>query len=153
MRKNEIDDVCKRQIVEDTSAQWNDRRVCIGGIYWSLCLRLRNTNAYHQRDLGTKDFQVPQQRLTYEHSTSPQCWGLLFPTPTPQVCCGWRDAHSLTCLPNMSRDMSRQMSIHLRGPVVSKRNVKQNTSRGSSEKNKTTEHASDSLHKNGIKNI
>lgn len=93
------------------SPQWNDR-VFIGALYRSLCLRLRNTDAHHQRHLGIKGCQCLSKgsRLADEQSTHPQrgdSGSLLL----PHSCTAAGETPTASPhLPDTNRDMSRQMT-------------------------------------------
>lgn len=52
------------------AAQWNDRGVCTGGIYWSQSLRLRNTNAYHQRSINKRVSSASAKAYSFQMSAA-----------------------------------------------------------------------------------
>ena len=133
------------------AAQWNDRRVCTGGIYWSQSLRLRNTNTYHQRINNKRVSSASAKAYSFQmsaalaHSGGNPCSLLL-----PQRCIATRVmlAASPAC-PTWTWTWAGKCQSTW--GAQGQRGIYEHPAQAA--QGETTEHDKGNLHKNGIKNL
>lgn len=134
------------------AAQWNDRRVWAGGIYWSLHLRLRNTNAYHQRSRNKRVSSASAKVYSFQMSTAlAHSGGNPCSLLVPHRCAAARVmlAASPGCQTWTWTWVGKCQST--RGAPWSERGIWKQPAQAAQEE--TTEHDKGNLHKNDIKNL
>lgn len=134
------------------AARWSDRRVCTRGIYWSLSLRLRNTNAYHQRSRNKRVSSASAKVYSFQMSTAlAHSGGNPCSLLVPQRCAAARVMLAATpaCQTWTWTWVGKCQSTW--GAPRSERRIRKQPAQAAQEE--TTEYDRGNLHKNGIKNL